>query len=58
MRSANPASEQPDPRGANHRATVIGICARRSGIPLRADSRALRLCVVPLPSTDGRWGSD
>jgi len=30
----------------------------RTGIPLRADSRALRLCLVPLPSTDGRWGSD
>ena len=35
MRSANRASEQPDPRGANHRATVIGICARRSGIAQR-----------------------
>ncbi len=35
MRSANRASEQPDPRGANPRATVKGICARRSGIRLR-----------------------
>jgi len=35
MRSANRASEQPDPRGANHRATVTGICARRSGIRYR-----------------------